>query len=127
MAGMRRLRSIRRFGAGLGLFALLLQLALSFGHIHPEDLLGTSAAGIATVAGKAPPTSPAPDRRDSGVPHDDCPICAVMHLAGTIVLPDPPALALPAQFAVTVFPTDDLVAIVVPRRPPFQTRAPPIA
>ena len=124
---MRRLRSIRRFGAGLGLFALLLQLALSFGHVHPEDLLGASAARIGAVAGKAQPASPAQDRNAPGAPHDDCPICAVMHLAGTIVLPDPPALALPAQFTVTVFAIDDLVTVVVPRRPPFQTRAPPSA
>ena len=124
---MHRLRSIRRFGAGLGLFALLLQLALSFGHVHAEDLLGASAAGIEKVAGKALPSSPAQDRHPPGAPHDDCPICAVMHLAGTIVLPDAPALALPTQFTVAVFSTDDLVAVVVPRRPPFQTRAPPIA
>ena len=124
---MRRLRSIRRFGAGLGLFALLLQLALSFGHVHPEDLLGASAGGIQTVAGKTQPLSPAQDRHAPGAPHDDCPICAVMHLAGTIVLPDAPALALPTQFTVAVFSTDGHVAVVVPRRPPFQTRAPPIA
>ena len=31
-------RSRRRGGAGLGLLALLVQLVLSFGHIHPEDL-----------------------------------------------------------------------------------------
>jgi hypothetical protein len=125
---MRRLRSIRRFGAGLGLFALVLQLALSFGHVHPEDLLGASAAGIAdTLAAKVQPASPAQDRQTPGAPHDDCPICTVMHLAGTIVLPDPPALALPTQFTVAVFSTGELVAVVVPRRPPFQTRAPPIA
>jgi Protein of unknown function (DUF2946) len=125
---MRRLRSIRRFGAGLGLFALLLQLALSFDHVHPEDLLGASATGIAEkVAGKAQPARTEQNRHVPGAPHDDCPICAVMHLAGTIVLPAPPGLALPSQFTVAVFSTDDLVAVVVPRRPPFQTRAPPIA
>jgi Protein of unknown function (DUF2946) len=124
---MRRLRPIRRFGAGLGLFALLLQLALSFGHVHPEDLLGASAAGMGAVAGEAQPASPAQDRHAPGAPHDDCPICAVMHLAGTVVLPDPPVLALPAQFALTVLPADDLVSTVIPRRLPFQTRAPPLA
>jgi hypothetical protein len=124
---MRRLRSIRRFGASLGLFALLFQLALSFGHVHPGDLLGASAAGIEALAGKAQLPGPAQDRDPPGVPHDDCPICAVMHVAGTIVLPEPPVLALPAQFTVAVFSTDDLVAVVVPRRPPFQTRAPPTA
>jgi hypothetical protein len=124
---MRRLRSIRRLGAGLGLFALLLQLALSFGHVHPEDLPGVSAASTAAVAGKVQSANPAQDRHTPGTPHDDCPICAAMHLAGTIVLPDPPALAVPAQFTVTVFLADDLVAIVIPRRLPFQTRAPPTA
>jgi hypothetical protein len=124
---MRRLRSIRRFGAGLGLFALLLQLALSFGHMHPEDFLGPSPGGTQALASKAQTASAAQGRHIPGAPHDDCPICSVMHLAGTIVLPAPPVLALPTQFPVAVFSTDDLVAAVVPRRPPFQTRAPPIA
>ena len=125
---MRALRSIRRFGAGLGLFALLLQLTLAFGHVHPEDLLGASAAGPGEeIAGTAQPAGADHNRHTPGAPHDDCPICAVMHLAGTIVLPEAPALALPAQFTVAVFHADDLVAVVVPRRLPFQTRAPPIA
>jgi hypothetical protein len=124
---MRGFRSIRRFGAALGLFALLVQLALSFGHVHLEDLLGASAASTAAVAGKAQPASPAQDRHTPGVPHDDCPICAVMHLAGTIVLPEPPALALPVAFRVVTFASADFVATVIPRRPPFQTRAPPTA
>jgi hypothetical protein len=125
---MRGLRSIRRFGAGLGLFALLLQLALAFGHIHPEDLLGASAAAVGEdVAGKAQPAGTDPDGRAPATPHDDCPICAVMHLAGTIVLPGAPALALPTQFTVVAFGPDDLVAPVISRRLPFQTRAPPAA
>lgn len=125
---MRALRSLRRFGAALGLFALLLQLALSFAHIHPEDLLGASAAEIsAKAAGKAL-TDRDQNRHAPGAPHDDCPICAVMHLAGTIVLPAPPALAVPTEFVVAGFSADDPVTItVVPRRLPFQTRAPPSA
>jgi DUF2946 family protein len=123
---MRALRSIRRFGAGLGLFALLLQLTLSFAHVHPEDLIGASAPGIAEAAGNARAHQDQ-DRHSPGAPHDDCLICSVMHLAGTTVLPDPPSLALPTQFAVAIFPTDDLISVVVPRRLPFQTRAPPSA
>jgi hypothetical protein len=118
---MRALRSIRRLGAGLGLFALLLQLMLSFAHVHPDELLGAPGVGI---AGKALPDQ---DRPAPGAPHDDCPICAVMHLAGTIVVPDPPALALPTEFTVAVFVADDLATTVIPRRLPFQTRAPPSA
>src|SRR5947209_1961030 len=122
---MRGLRSRRRFGAGLGLFALLLQLALAFAHIHPEDLLGASGFGTSEeIAGKAL-TPRDQDRHVPGTPHDDCPICAVMHLAGTIALPDPPALAVPTEFTVAAFAADDLVAIIVPRRLPFHTRTPP--
>jgi hypothetical protein len=122
---MRWFRSIRRFGAGLGLFALLLQLALAFGHVHPEDLLPRALAGFADhVAGKV---AAGQDREAPGSPHDDCPICAVMHLAGTIVVPGAPSLALPAQFTTTSFVAGDFSYLPIPRRLPFQTRAPPTA
>ena len=123
---MQGLRSIRRFGAGLGLFALLLQLTLSFAHIHPEDLLGASAAGIAEEAGKVLADRDQ-DRQLPSAPHDDCPICAVMHLAGTIVPTQPPALVVLTEFTVAAFSADDFATTVVPRRLPFQTRAPPAA
>jgi DUF2946 family protein len=122
---MRGLRSIRRFGAGLGLFALLLQLALSFGHVHPEDLFGASAAGIEAAAGKAQPADQ--DRHAPGTPHDDCPICAVMHLAGTIVVPEPPALVVPTVLATAPQERPPNPLVLVARRSPFQTRAPPQA
>ena len=123
---MRGLRSRRRFGAGLGLFALLLQLTLSFAHVHPEDLLGAPASAQRVVA-KAQPAGPGQDRHVPGTPHDDCPICSVMHLAGAVVLPDAPALALPTEFTAASFVADDLASTVIPRRLPFQTRAPPLA
>jgi hypothetical protein len=122
------LRTIRRFGAGLGLFALLLQLALSFGHIHPEDLLPQSFAGHADrVVGRTELPAGGQDRHVPGTPHDDCPICAVMHLAGTIVIPDAPTLALPTQFITVSFSAGGVSFISIPRRLPFQTRAPPTA
>jgi len=91
-------------GAGLGLFALLLQLALSFAHVHPEDLLPRAFAGFDDhVAGKASLPGRNQDHEAPGSQHDDCPICAVMHLAGTIVVPEAPSLALPTQFTTTSF------------------------
>jgi hypothetical protein len=124
---MHWFRSIRRLGAGLGLFALLLQLSLSFGHIHADDLLPRALAGVADhVAGKAQAPAKDPDGQPPAN-HDDCPICAVMHLAGTIVLPGAPSLSLPTQFTPTYFPSSDFAYVSVPRRLPFQTRAPPIA
>jgi Protein of unknown function (DUF2946) len=124
---MRAWRSRRRLGAGLGLFALLLQLILGFAHIHPEDLRGPAAAGVAEDTAGTAPADRDQDRNAPGAPHDDCPICAVTHLAGTVVLPHPPALALPTAFTVAPFAGEDFVTTVIPRWLPFQTRAPPLA
>ena len=124
---MRWFRSIRRVGAGLGLVALLLQLALSFDHIHPDELLLGSFASLADeVAAKAHQPLTGPDQAP-GSPHHDCPICSVMHLAGAVVLPSPPSLLLPTQFAMASFVANDCPSISVIRRLAFQTRAPPPA
>lgn len=125
---MQRFRSIRSFGAALGLAALLIQSAVSFGHLHPEDLLPRSAIAGDQIAGKATAPGQDQERHSPGAPHDDCPICAVMYLAGIVVQPVPPSLALPVQFTTVSFAAAaDLSCIPVPRRPPFQTRAPPTA
>ena len=124
---MRAFRSRRRFGAALGLFALLLQLALTFAHIHPDDLFPSASGAAAQVADGSQAGGRDPDRSTPGAPHDDCPLCAVMHLAGTIVLPDAPALAVPTQFTTADFAATEFAPLFIPRRLPFQTRAPPTA
>ena len=125
---MQWFRSIRRWGAALGLFALLLQSALAFGHIHPEDLLPGASAGIAEqIAGKVQPPGGDQERHPPGAPHDDCPICSVMYLAGISVQPAPPSLVVPTHFITTTFVANDVYYIPLPRRLPFQTRAPPLA
>lgn len=124
---MQWFRSIRRLGAALGLFALMLQSALAFAHVHPEDLLSGASAGLTDqVAGKGQPIADQ-DRHPPGAPHDDCPICAVMYLAGISVQPAPPSLVVPTQFTTASFIASDTYYIPVPRRLPFQTRAPPLA
>jgi hypothetical protein len=124
---MQRFRSIRRFGAALGLAALLIQLAVSFGHLHPEDLLPPRLI-VGEIAGKAAPPGQEQERHPPGAPHDDCPICAVMYLAGIIVQPVPPSLTLPVQFTTVAFAAAvDLSCLPIRRHPPFQTRAPPVA
>jgi hypothetical protein len=50
-----------------------------------------------------------------------------MHLAGTIDIPGAPVLSLPTQFAPTTFAAIDFSYVPIPRRLPFQTRAPPTA
>jgi hypothetical protein len=73
---MKWFRDNLRHGAKLALFALAVQIVLSLGHIHLDDL----------------------QQHRAGVP---CDICAVMAMAGTALFAAPPILLLPdaAEFA----------------------------
>jgi len=116
--------------AGVGIFALLLQLFLSFGHVHARGpfaawvLLTASAWGQAAVD----KSSPGQDQLPSGIPSDDCPICATMYMAGSGLLPAPPSVEHLAEFAnVSHHTFFEAIVLGVTRHSLFQTRAPPIA
>jgi hypothetical protein len=121
------IRANLRFGFWCALFALSVQFAVSFGHIHPVDFgrdldsIGGSAVGvIAATAGD----HGAPSKSDA--PADDyCPICAVINLAGTVVSPVPPALAV-AFFGgrILTWPSSEAPTSERPYRY-AQARAPP--
>ena len=82
-----------RLGSWAALFALCIQLVLSFGHIHADDIHGSSSAAIAQL--QAQPESPAGD--DHGKPeHDFCAICAALSLTSSSVLPTVSLLPVPA-------------------------------
>lgn len=90
-------RSRSRLGSYLALFAIAVQLVLSFGHVHLNGLPGAHhawtpwhvhAARKIDHAGKL-------DHAGKELPalaDDFCPICALIHLAGTLVLATAPAL-----------------------------------
>ena len=126
---MQWLRSRRTLTAGLGLFALLLQFALSFGHIHPEAF-GRANSGIASAlaASAVDKNVVADTQQQIPIPRsdDDCLICLTMHMAGAGMLPTPPAVFTAFDFS------DTLPSAVIeqfqfgaPRHVLFQTRAPP--
>ena len=125
---MNCFRSRPKWGAYLALFALAFQLALTFGHVHLDRFaLPTAdkfAVASADVSSDAPnvPADPAGDRADHR-----CPICTVIHLAGTLVLAEPPSLPLPDVFG--RLPTETAVAFdfAEPQRALFAARAPPTA
>jgi hypothetical protein len=126
----RRLR--RMSAAGLGLFALLLQLAVSFGHVHTEGLQAAIAAAGShgsNISSRNAATAPsdqqqAPGHRDS---EDDCPICMVLHMAATGLQPIPPAVFAPVEFS-EIIPRIFIqqFELRAPRGLLFQTRAPPV-
>ena len=46
---MNWIRSNKRFGARLALFALTLQFYLSFAHIHPDDIYGPAGQALSVA------------------------------------------------------------------------------
>jgi hypothetical protein len=119
---MRLVRSNRSFGTWAALFALAIQLVLSFGHIHLEDIQGRSAGIAASAEGQ--PIAPADD--DRGAPgHDFCAICAALSLTSSSVLPTVELPANPVDHAhkwsVDLHPERVSLGICLP----FQARAPP--
>src|SRR5258705_9947056 len=86
--GMLWVRTNRRIGAAVALFALAVQLALSFGHVHLDKAALFAPAAIAAPqtasGGDAPPD---PDRRPG--PGDFFAIFATPRLASNPLLPEP--------------------------------------
>jgi hypothetical protein len=127
---MRRLRSRSKWGSWLALFALALQLALTFGHVHLDRLAPGSADKFTvatTHASSAKQVTPAdPGGRDHRA-DDRCPICTLIHLAGALVLTEPPSLPLP-DISVRVPSAPPLAFdFPSPQRALFAARAPPTA
>ena len=117
---MRWFRTNRICGGRLALFALAVQLILSFGHVHG---LGQSAPiAIASVHGNAATPNHAPNKPDSD---DYCAICATTSLLSGSVAAVPPQLALPVISHTVEHGDRVAIAIIASRRAPFQSRAPP--
>jgi len=118
----------RSFGGWLALFALGLQLTLSFGHIHAEDLAPAHAASVQSQsAAQNTPDGDRHDRDRNDGDHDGCAICAVMHMAAATLLTAPASVALPAATAFVTTIALDRTSLPPLARQPFQARAPPQA
>lgn len=132
---MKWFRSNVRHGARLALFALMVQLALTFGHSHgfvqAAPLVQSSQQHadsnklILTIgqvsADEQSPVSP--DREHRGV--DNCAICAVTAMAGTVVFATPPLLQLPQALELLHRTTDAEFVHLKSAGTAFQPRAPP--
>lgn len=130
---MMWVRSKIRHGARLALFALLVQLVLTFGHSHGfvqaaplvQSQLADSAKNIAssdrTAVEKQSPTRP--DREHPG--DDNCAICALVAMAGTVTFATPPLLLLPQAIKLLYCTTDAEFIHLESVRTAFQPRAPP--
>jgi hypothetical protein len=114
-------RSRSRSSSFLALFALALQLVLTFGHVH-LGAAGNAAANIEISADN----TPSPDSKDTpdGADHY-CAVCALIHLGGTLVLAEPPALSVPGASVGWIPPTAPNPVTFVSTLAAFAARAPP--
>lgn len=130
---MKWFRSNIRHGARLALFAMLVQFALTFGHSHwfaqaaplAQGQLADSAKSIAS-AGRAAVQKQSPTNPDREPPGDDnCAICALVAMAGTVTFATPPLLLLPQAVKLLYRTTDAEFIHLKSARTAFQPRAPP--
>jgi hypothetical protein len=121
-------RSRSRVGSYLALFALAFQLAVSFGHVHVDEIAPRSATAFASAHPSSDevnaPSSPA-GRED--VADDCCPICTLIHLAGALVPSETPSLALPHIFGRLRLGVAAEFDLTASQGALFRARAPPIA
>ncbi|WP_409189967.1 DUF2946 family protein [Bradyrhizobium sp. RDM4] len=130
---MKWFRSNIRHGARLASFALLVQFALTFGHSHwfaqAAPLAQSQLTGSAkTIAGAdhaavEKPSPAAPDREHPG--DDNCAICALVAMAGTVMFATPPLLQLPQAVELLYRTTDAEFVHLNSVRTAYQPRAPP--
>jgi hypothetical protein len=121
---MKWFRSNIRTGARLALLALLVQFALSFGHIH-GFAPAASATQSALPADHTAKPLPASGKHDGDQTNDVCAICAVMAMASTVLFSSPPILLLPDAVAILQGITDAEFAHLKSAGTAFQPRAPP--
>jgi hypothetical protein len=126
---MKWFRSNIRTGARLAFLALLVQFALSFGHVHgfaPQAASATQSVLPADhAAGSNSKSQPAPGKHDSDHSNDVCAICAVMAMASTVLFSTPPILLLPDAVEILQGITDAEFAHLKSPGTAFQPRAPP--
>jgi hypothetical protein len=124
---MLRKAALRFWGGRAALFALLLQLAFSAGHVHPEDFaaLWSGPADAVTAVSRAPDSIPDPPPLP-GVEDDGCPICVSLQMLAVAVP------VLPFQLPLRLLPTGSVPRQPAEQRPStiafglFQSRAPPL-
>jgi hypothetical protein len=126
---MRWFRSRARWGSCLALFALALQLALTFGHLHLDGIASGGAPAIASAqapTGAQPAPDPDGDKSPARANHY-CAVCAVIHLASSVSPVEGPSLPLPVSFARLRLEAAVELGSTGPNHTPFAARAPPLA
>ena len=116
----------RRHGALLALAALVLQILLSFGHVH----LHVVAQGVSPATTHSTAPADRNSQRPAPIPADTddyCAICASISLASSAFAPAPPQLLVPANFQRVEHGFSAAQPLAEQLRLAFRSRAPPVA
>ncbi len=137
---MRWFRSQGRASAWVALFALLVQLVVSFGHVHLKDLHGDEAraplpavSDLAAIPGGEQQAAAVDPQRgqneDQDKDHADavCAICILNQMVGTAQTAAPPGIpfALVSRTTEQAFASERITVKPLPSA--FRSRAPPAA
>jgi hypothetical protein len=115
-----------RQATSFALFALAINLALSFGHIHLEGFRGSETNVGVLLSAISHASNGQPVKHD-GHPDDLCPICMARAALGTGLATTPPVLLLDFSY-ITVEPIF-VADLAIPQQPRanFQSRGPPLS
>ena len=105
----------------LALFALLLQMSLAFGHLHPDDL------GVLPIGVVAPVRASSDVGRAQPGTEAYCPVCATIALLATGRTSAAPVLAVPEPVRPMWRPVAPVEMPPVRITLSFRARAPPAA
>jgi hypothetical protein len=121
---MNWFRRTSSFNGHLALFALVVQLVLSFGHVHLDQHGVANSAAASKIANVSDseqvPVGNVPDS------YEFCAICAIISLSGSLVVPEPPALVVFTTPSETLVLDRGVVLVARYERAQFQARAPPV-
>jgi hypothetical protein len=126
---MHWFRSRSRLGSWLALFALAFQLAVSFAHVHLDGAGSGHSPALADVhasTGAHSASLPASDEPPA-LADGYCAVCALIHLAGTVVAAAAPGLPVPALFGGKRSDPPLEIGLTARSHALFAARAPPIA
>jgi hypothetical protein len=127
---MNWVRSTVRPFARLALFALAVQMVVSFGHMHPDDL-GLPSLATAHWAhfpsGATQALTRPTDQHQYPSSDDYCPICASMALLAIGAPSLPPVIVAPPQISRVLSSPASLYLVATQATLSFQARAPPLA
>ena len=118
-------RSHCRWGSYLALFALAFQLAVSFGHVHLDEIAPPSAGAAAFASTQSDVDAPSGPTGREDVADDCCPICMLIHFAAAKAETTP--LPLPNMFGHLRLAAAVEFGLAASQSTLFQARAPPIA